>query len=1387
MADIELSVGLTDDEVRNKAKSLQKEIEDIFKKTSNVQVTSDFNKLKTNMDKAYSAAVQLKNQMDKMKTVQTDIPTEAYTKLQKDITDATNKLIEQRKRIHEAEVNNESPKTISALTGWATRYKKDIADYEAKLQKLEASGGKYRMGDETKEYADLKNKLNGVVNQMYQYKDAAYEMDRAGKVAADGAQVLGTQSNKTEVMMKQLGSHISNYVVSGLNNMVHSLDKGITKVAQFSAKTVLAFAKLIPGVRTATKLFNKMKDSFSGMSDSIAKQVPSISKLIKLFLRWGLGIRSVFILWRKLRTYAIDAIKAMAKQIEEVNVDVSNLINTFNQFKMSLGTLVQPLMHALAPAIIYIINLLISAANALANFFAILTGQKYIYKAVKANDKFGDSVGGVGSAAKEANEELAEYDNLLVIDQDTPGGGGGGGGGAADDIAGTFEKVIAESDFAKALRESIEKGDWYGVGVVLGDKLNSLVNVVDDWIVNKFEPMGKEFARRLALILNGAIATIDFFKIGKTLADGINAVFRIADEFLTTFDFKTFGKQIGEGINGLITFIDAKQIGKTFVDAINGAIDFALTLGSTIQWAKLGTKLADGLNEYIRNFHAKELGEAIHTWISGAITAATQFFTKTDFEELGNKIGEFLDGLDIKDLASKLFKLAGKIIGALADVIKGIASTPDGREMLAIGAAIGAVFAGIKTLTFVWDAGLKTVVATAIGELISTSVTSGALNAALGMAIRIGTAGAVFAIKAGLVIAAAIVGWKIGTKIYEAASGHDVDQGFIEELQEIFEGFFGEDKIKFNLLEFLEFTIDDSEGWYAKYADYAEILGDTLYDVFGDALYDLFTEDIPGIFKEFVPAWKEIGENILAGLLSPFADENGDFDTPIRSFFSHLIDAIKYIFGISSPAKNMNEYGEYILEGILDGFTNAFDEITDAVKACWKAIKKAWDESKTKKYFESVAGKIEESFEDINDWFAEKFEDAWNKLSEKWNESDVKKHFDKIVEKIKNAFDTSGGKSVAEAIGEKFSKAWENVKKSWTSDKQGSHFSDIANAIKDKFSGINDIATWFENKFAEVWTKITEAFTFDKVSEFFGGVKDSIVQKFADIKDEIEEKFSDAWKSVTGIWDTEKKVGPHFNTVKNKINSNFNDATDNIKKKFSDAWTEVKKIWNASTINNKETGFGAVRLQLHEQFNNVYDNIKTNFEKAWNKFTGIWNPTTVHDWLDPVRKQMNEQFSTAISYISNTFSYNNGFKIFNDFVSGALKPFNDFADRVKQKIDEAMNKLKQALNDPALKITVPGAKASLNSSQIPQLAQGAVIPPNKEFLAVLGDQKSGANIETPLDTMVEAFKMAMADENSSRNNQPIVLQLNGRTVAEVVWNESEKRYKQSGRFMPSYV
>lgn len=45
--------------------------------------------------------------------------------------------------------------------------------------------------------------------------------------------------------------------------------------------------------------------------------------------------------------------------------------------------------------------------------------------------------------------------------------------------------------------------------------------------------------------------------------------------------------------------------------------------------------------------------------------------------------------------------------------------------------------------------------------------------------------------------------------------------------------------------------------------------------------------------------------------------------------------------------------------------------------------------------------------------------------------------------------------------------------------------------------------------------------------------------------------------------------------------------------------------------------------------------------------------------------------------------------------------------------------------------------------KIPELAEGAVIPPNNPFLAVLGDQSSGTNIEAPLDTIKQALQEAM--------------------------------------------
>lgn len=84
-----------------------------------------------------------------------------------------------------------------------------------------------------------------------------------------------------------------------------------------------------------------------------------------------------------------------------------------------------------------------------------------------------------------------------------------------------------------------------------------------------------------------------------------------------------------------------------------------------------------------------------------------------------------------------------------------------------------------------------------------------------------------------------------------------------------------------------------------------------------------------------------------------------------------------------------------------------------------------------------------------------------------------------------------------------------------------------------------------------------------------------------------------------------------------------------------------------------------------------------------------------------------------------------------------------------------------------------------NSRSIPKLAEGAVIAPNQPFLAMLGDQHSGTNIETPLSTMKQAFNESMAENGGGAVQVEInftgsLAQL-GRVLQPVVTAESTRQ------------
>lgn len=92
-----------------------------------------------------------------------------------------------------------------------------------------------------------------------------------------------------------------------------------------------------------------------------------------------------------------------------------------------------------------------------------------------------------------------------------------------------------------------------------------------------------------------------------------------------------------------------------------------------------------------------------------------------------------------------------------------------------------------------------------------------------------------------------------------------------------------------------------------------------------------------------------------------------------------------------------------------------------------------------------------------------------------------------------------------------------------------------------------------------------------------------------------------------------------------------------------------------------------------------------------------------------------------------------------------------------------------------------GWEIPTNPPLIPKLAQGAVIPPNREFLAVLGDQKQGTNIEAPLSTIQDAVASVIGAQNEGvqATLEEILSAILGIQIGDEVIGRASQRYSQS--------
>ncbi len=125
--------------------------------------------------------------------------------------------------------------------------------------------------------------------------------------------------------------------------------------------------------------------------------------------------------------------------------------------------------------------------------------------------------------------------------------------------------------------------------------------------------------------------------------------------------------------------------------------------------------------------------------------------------------------------------------------------------------------------------------------------------------------------------------------------------------------------------------------------------------------------------------------------------------------------------------------------------------------------------------------------------------------------------------------------------------------------------------------------------------------------------------------------------------------------------------------------------------------------------------------------------------------------SQAWEGVKSTFSSNG---VLPEVESGVLSGFREAANQIIDGINGMVSTPFSGLSGILGKLKefkigtfqpFKGLDFSIQVPKIPRLAQGAVIPPNREFLAVLGDQSHGTNIEAPLSTIQEAVAITMED------------------------------------------
>jgi hypothetical protein len=230
-------------------------------------------------------------------------------------------------------------------------------------------------------------------------------------------------------------------------------------------------------------------------------------------------------------------------------------------------------------------------------------------------------------------------------------------------------------------------------------------------------------------------------------------------------------------------------------------------------------------------------------------------------------------------------------------------------------------------------------------------------------------------------------------------------------------------------------------------------------------------------------------------------------------------------------------------------------------------------------------------------------------------------------------------------------------------------------------------------------------------------------------------------------------------------------------------WDKIKemagKVWD--WISNKTRRFvediGNKLRGLATKMTTIWGNIKASAHQKWN---AIWS--TVSGFVERIKNAIVDKFTSAKNTVVGVF---NGM---GDAIRSVLNNIISVVNGAISKVNGVVSAIESAFSFGPWKVPTPfgsktiGFRATFpRVPTVPYLAKGAVIPPRSEFLAVLGDQKQGNNIETPEALLRKIVREETAGRQTGGGSYRFTAQINRRTLFDEMMKEAQMRRDTSGR------